>query len=376
MAANLLRSPKRPVQKCALMLGIGVSILLSACTLPGYQSNPVHGDSWYDFGSNHETTYQKKLDKTHVDYDARIVNITPGLIAHQKQESAQQKLPAAMKAVTAPSPNQPYTVGPGDVLQVIVYGQDQLNNPTGTTSGGAPSGEVVASDGTIYFPYVGTVHAAGKTPAQLRKMISRKISSVIRKPQVDVRVSQYRSKRVYISGDIRKPCSVALTDVVNTVLQALGQCDTLSSGRSASSSAAASGVQNVVLIRNGKSTFLDLNEIYAAGDPVPLKPNDRLLVDDSANRVFMMGEFTKQQALPFSTGGMSLSDAIADAGGVSLNSANVSKLYVIRGFIDDQSVVDGQLKTVMRPNVYKLNMGDVGGMLLANQFQLKPRDIV
>jgi len=31
---------------------------------------------------------------------------------------------------------------------------------------------------------------------------------------------------------------------------------------------------------------------------------------------------------------------------------------------------------VLKPNVYKLNMSDVGGLLLANQFQLKPRDVV
>lgn len=380
MPTNFFRSLAGRSQSTRLLAGLGVVTMLAACSLPGYQSNPVKGDSWYSFGSNNETSYQQKLDETDINYDARIVKITPGLIHHQHKESAAQQLPPAMKAVTAPSSMQAYTVGAGDVLKIIVYGQPALNNPTGTTStsrsNGNSRGQVVASDGTIYFPYAGTIHVAGETPAEIRRQITQKISSVIRKPQVDVRVMQYRSKRIYISGDIRKPCTVSLTDVTNTVLQALDECDTLSSGRSASDSAAATGVQNVVLIRNGKSTFLDLNEIYAAGNPVPLKPGDRLLVDDSANRVFMMGEFTKQQALPFSTGGMSLSDAISDAGGVSLATANVSKIYVVRGFVDSQSVVDGQLKTVMRPNVYKLDMDNVGGMLLANEFQLKPRDIV
>lgn len=376
MPNNFFRSFAGRLRPMQLATALGVVAMLGACSLPGYQSNPVKGDSWYDFGGNNETTYQKKLDKKEVDYDARIVKITPGLIRHQQKKSAAEELPADMKAVTAKAPHQAYQVGPGDVLKVIVYGQQDINNPTGSNNRGNASGQVVSADGAIYFPYVGTMQVAGKTPAEIRREITKKISSVIRKPQVDVRVKQYRSKRIYISGDIRKPCTVSLTDVTNTVLQALDQCNTLSSGQSASDSAAASGVQNVVLIRDGKSTFLDLNAIYAAGNPVPLEPGDRLLVDDSANRVFMMGEFNKQTALPFSTGGMSLSDAVSDAGGVNLDTANVSKIYVVRGFVDSQSVVDGQLQTVMRPNVYKLDMDNIGGMLLANEFQLKPRDIV
>ncbi|MES1956034.1 polysaccharide biosynthesis/export family protein [Salinisphaera hydrothermalis] len=350
--------------------------LLAGCTLPGYSSNPVRGDSWYNFGSKGDTTFQDKLNKEPVEYDARVVKITPALIKYQKSEAAKQKLPAAEKALTAPSGNHPYRIGVGDVLRVIVYGQDDLNNPGGSSNSGDADGQVVNSNGNIYYPYAGEIKVSGKTPTQVRRELTSKLSSVIRDPQVDVRVMKYQSQRVYISGDISKPCAVSLTNVTNTVLQALDQCDTLTSGKSASSAAPAAGVQNVVLIRNGKSTFLDLNQIYAAGNPVPLKAGDRLLVDDSANRVFMMGEFDKQQALPYSTGGMSLSDAISDAGGLDLNTANPKRIYVVRGFISDQSVVAGHLKTVMRPNVYELNMSHVGGMLLANEFQLKPRDIV
>lgn len=350
--------------------------LLAGCTLPGYSSNPVRGDSWYNFGSKGDATFQQKVNKEPVEYDARIVKITPALIKYQKSEAAKQKLPAAEKALTAPSGNQAYHIGPGDVLRVIVYGQTDLNNPGGNSNSSDASGQVVNSDGDIYYPYAGEIKVAGKTPSQVRRELTSKLTSVIRDPQVDVRVMKYQSQRVYISGDISKPCAVSLTNVTNTVLQALDQCDTLSSGKSASSAAPAAGVQNVVLIRNGKSTFLDLNQIYATGDPVPLKPGDRLLVDNSANRVFVMGEFSKQQALPFSTGGMSLGDAIADAGGLNLNTANPGKIYVIRGFISDQSVLAGHLKTVMRPNVYELNMSHVGGMLLADEFQLQPRDIV
>jgi polysaccharide export outer membrane protein len=164
---------------------------------------------------------------------------------------------------------------------------------------------------------------------------------------------------------------VPFTDVTLTVLEALDQCDSLGTKEGGGV-----GVQNVILIRDGESTPLDLNQIYATGRPVPLQPGDRLLIDDSANRIFMVGEFSKQTALPYSTGGMSLSDAMADAGGVNLGSANTSAIYVVRGFVDSQPARDGGVKTVLRPNIYKLDASDVSGLLLANQFELKPRDVV
>jgi len=374
-------SNRRP--RGALILGLNTAVLagvlvLSGCSLPGYQSSPVKGDSWYSFGSNDASaTYQDDVDaRTDISYEPRVVDITPAVIRHQRIEREHSTLSPAVQALIEPQGMRPYRIGPGDLLRVIVYGQPELTNPGGVQGGDMADGQVVDGDGQLYIPYAGTVDAAGRTPAELRTLITQKISAYIRNPQVDVRVSQYRSQRVYVSGDISKPCAVPLTDVVNTVLQVLDECNTLSSGQSSSRSAAASGVQNIVLIRDGQSTLLDLNKVYATGSPIPVHPNDRLLVDDSANRVFMMGEFDQQQALPYSTGGMSLSDAISDAGGVSLDTANLDKIYVVRGFIDDRSFGSGELKTQRRPNVFKLDMGNVGGMLLANQFQLEPRDIV
>ncbi|KEZ78796.1 polysaccharide export protein [Salinisphaera hydrothermalis C41B8] len=90
----------------------------------------------------------------------------------------------------------------------------------------------------------------------------------------------------------------------------------------------------------------------------------------------MVGEFSKQMALPYSTGGMSLNDAIADAGGVSLDSANTSAIYVIRGLTDETSVNSESGQTISRPTVYRLNANSPVGLVLANQFELKPRDIV
>lgn len=357
--------------KAYVVLVLG-GLLTTACALPGYDSGSVDG-RWYDFGNDDSATYDEELSKEPVDYQPRVLQITPGLINHQQKQQASRTLGEDQQRISAArSAPVNYTVGAGDILQIIVFGHPELTNPAGTTSNEGIQGQLVSADGNIYYPYVGQVQAAGRTLQEMRERIADGLSQFIRQPQVDVRVREYRSQRVYISGDIVKPCTVPITDITLTVLQALDQCDTL-----ASKEGGGVGVQNVVLMRDGESIALDLNEIYATGRPIPLEPDDRLLIDDSANRVFMVGEFSQQTALPYSTGGMYLSDAIADAGGVSLASADTSAIYVVRGFVESTVTEQGRgLRTVMRPNVYELDMSNPGGMLLANQFQLEPRDVI
>lgn len=386
------------IRHAAILLA---SFGVTACALPGYDSSFSDEQSWYSFGGESEATYNEQVAaNSDIDYDPTIIPITPSLLRHQAQERAEQTLAPNQQSITAGGDvdyqrTTAYKIGRGDVLEVIVFGHPELGGPggggagmgTGLTQGGTgsslgvmqnASGQLVDSDGEIYFPYVGTVKAAGMTTKDLRRKIANDLGKYIRSPQVDVRVRQYRSQEVYVSGDIAKPCTVPITDVTLTVLQALDRCDTLQASvrTGVNADAGGVGVQNVTLIRDGNATPLDLNQVYATGRPVPLQPNDRLLVDDSPNRVFMVGEFREQTALPYSTGGMALSDAIADAGGVSLETANTEEIYVVRGFVSDEQAADGGIQTTMRPRVYKLNASSAGGLLLANQFQLQPRDVV
>ncbi|WP_084188374.1 polysaccharide biosynthesis/export family protein [Salinisphaera hydrothermalis] len=377
-----------PVWMCASMRGaasaaaLALLSLSAGCAMPGYSSDGLNGPAWYNFGASHESTYQQKQNQQKIDYEPRLVKITPSLIEQQNQKRSEQTVTPAEKKVSVRSKTSVYRLGPGDVLQVVVYGHPELTNPTqSTNSSGDIQGQLINADGKLYFPYVGQIKAAGLTTAQLRQKIVTRLSTYIRDPQVDVRVMKYRSQHVYISGDVSKPCTVPITDITLTLLSALDQCQSLSGSGSAargstSSGATSVGVQNVVLVRNGHRTRLDLNQIYSAGRSVPLQANDHLLIDDSANRVFMVGEFSKQMALPYSTGGMSLNDAIADAGGVSLDSANTSAIYVIRGLTDETSVNSESGQTISRPTVYRLNANSPVGLVLANQFELKPRDIV
>ena len=116
--------------------------------------------------------------------------------------------PAAAKATPTPppvrSPND-YEVGIQDMLKVAVYGHDDLTQTV-----------VVQADGTFLFPLVGRVKASNHTTAELERKLQTLLSQgFIRNPQVTVSVQEYRSKNVYVVGEVSKPGPYPLTGAMN-----------------------------------------------------------------------------------------------------------------------------------------------------------------
>ena len=113
--------------------------------------------------------------------------------------AAAQAPPPAAKA---PAPAAPalagqtdYQIGPSDILSVTVYGHPDLTQTL-----------FVQPDGTFTFPLVGRVKGSDMTPAELEKKIAILLSrGFIRNPQVTVVVQEYRSKTVYVVGEVARP---------------------------------------------------------------------------------------------------------------------------------------------------------------------------
>jgi polysaccharide export outer membrane protein len=90
-------------------------------------------------------------------------------------------------------PNAPYTLGSGDRLRIIVFGQDSLSNS-------------YAVDGTghISMPLIGTVAAAGETSASLARRIEARLrDGFIRDPHVSAEVEAYRP--FFVLGEVTTP---------------------------------------------------------------------------------------------------------------------------------------------------------------------------
>ena len=88
-----------------------------------------------------------------------------------------------------------YVVGALDVLSITVFGEPDLSRRYN-----------VDTDGTIDFPFIGRIKAGGLTIRQLEHaLIKRLAGGFLVNPQISVEVAEYRSKNVFIVGEVRAP---------------------------------------------------------------------------------------------------------------------------------------------------------------------------
>lgn len=290
--------------------------------------------------------------------EAEFVRITPELVASQR-EARQQAAASAQLPTADMQTYQPYRIGPRDILTVTVWEHPELTIPAGEFRSADVSGQVVDENGNLYYPYIGTLQVAGMTPAELREVLTQRISKYINNPQLDVRVAAYRSKRVHVVGEVRQPGIQPVNDVPLTVAEAIDRSGGVTP---------AADMRHVTLNRDGKAIRIDLLALYERGNAaqnVLLHDGDVLYVPDASERkVFILGEVLDPDVKLMTRGRMTLAEALSASGGVNQSTANPERIYVIR------SSESGL------PRIYHLNAASADAMLLADSFELNPRDVV
>jgi polysaccharide export outer membrane protein len=115
--------------------------------------------------------------------------------------------------VNLPPPVESTTVGPGDVFEMTIVGEDKL-----------PKEYRVAPDGTADLPYIHRMPVAGLEPQQLTDSIRQKLieARIFTDPSVSIEVKEYNSKRVSVFGQVQRPGSFPLAPGI-TLVQALSQ---------------------------------------------------------------------------------------------------------------------------------------------------------
>ena len=76
-------------------------------------------------------------------------------------------------------------------------------------------------EGNIYFPLVGYVTVQNKTADQIRTQMIAVLSKYIRNPVVDVRISAYRSHRIYVMGEVKTTGLINISDIPLNITDAI-----------------------------------------------------------------------------------------------------------------------------------------------------------
>ncbi|WP_319782089.1 polysaccharide export protein [Oceanisphaera sp. IT1-181] len=328
-----------------------IGVLLSGCTvIPG-----AH------FSDSYGTVVGKHPDRN-LDL-SKLINIYPISAASLLSQSA----PAPVKASTDQAlreqiANYDYLVGPGDILSVTVWDHPELTMPAGQYRSSQEVGNWVHTDGTMFYPYIGNLHVAGLKISEIRDLISHRLARYVESPQVDVTIAAFRSKWIYVTGEVKNPGTLSITNIPLTLVDAVSQVGGLTEF---------ADWQAVILNRGEQSLRFSLRDLYKEGDVsqnILLQPNDVINInrnDDS--KVFVLGEVGKQQTLSMGRNGKTLAEALADAEGMSQITSDATGVFVFRRAPQESGRI---------ADVYQLNAKNAAALVLADSFKLQERDIV
>ena len=164
-------------------------------------------------------------------------------------------------------PTEPgFTIGPEDVLGILVWRDQEM------------SGDVtVRSDGMISLPLIRDVKAAGLTPGDLADSIQKAVREFVTDASVTVVVRQMNSRKVFITGEVARPGAYPLVSSM-TVMQLIAVAGGLNEFAEAKSI-------SVMRVEAGKTrTFpFDYKNVASGRKPeqnIVLKPGDTVVVPE------------------------------------------------------------------------------------------------
>ena len=207
-------------------------------------------------------------------------------------------------AVSQEKLTQEYRVGPKDLLEISVFGADELSRTVR-----------VSEDGKVTLPLLGEVLVDGLTKAEVEKKLGQLLGEkYVQNPQVTVFIREYQSKRVSVLGAVEKPGPYQLLGR-QTLMQIVSEAGGLT--RDAGN--------EIVIIRqlpDGSSTSLriSIDDLFLKGDAklnVPMEAGDIVNIPvDKPVVVYVFGQVKNPGALQVKKSNIpTLLQAIAQAGG-------------------------------------------------------------
>lgn len=119
--------------------------------------------------------------------------IAPAAAFGQEAPRAENAAAAAV-TVTPRIVEEPFRIGPEDILDVQVWKNTDLSRVV-----------PVRPDGMISLPLVNDIQASGLTPGELRQQITQRLAEFIPSPEVSVIVREVHSVKVAVLGNVKIP---------------------------------------------------------------------------------------------------------------------------------------------------------------------------
>jgi len=236
-------------------------------------------------------------------------------------------------------PRQPYTLGPGDRLQIELLGHDDSILKT-----------FVCPDGKIYYDLLPGLSVAGLTLAETKGLLEQGLAQYYRQPQVIVTLTGAVSKRVWVLGRLNRNGIYPLTGPT-TIISAVAQAGGLFTSRFTGTTEELADLEHSFIVRNGQMLPVDFKKLLREGDlsqNIYLQPDDFIYLPSALSKeIYVLGAVMQPRPLGFMDD-ITLVGAIAKAQGPAPY-AYLTHVVIIRGsltapkvaFVNYQRIITG-----------------------------------
>jgi polysaccharide export outer membrane protein len=273
----------------------------------------------------------------------------------------------------------------GDVLDIVIWeappgalfggaiGEPKFSSTNSGARGTSLPEQIVDSNGHITIPFAGKILAAGQTPGEIEREITKKLAGIAFKPQVMVRIVRNLSANVTVIGDVASSGRISLTPKGERILDIL---------------AVAGGVKQAVgktMVRVTRGTTVaavPLEQIIS--DPaqnIRLQPDDVLTALYQSYSFTALGAVGNNAEITFESTGVTLAQALGRIGGLRDDRADARSVFIFR--LEDPSAVDPSLAATARvtpdgkiPVIYRINLRNPSSFFVAQSFPIQNQDVV
>ncbi|MBN1270793.1 MAG: polysaccharide biosynthesis/export family protein [Candidatus Aminicenantes bacterium] len=197
-----------------------------------------------------------------------------------------------------------YKIGPKDLLEISVFGLDELNQTVR-----------VSENGTITLPLLGEIKVEGLSKGEVERILSTLLEKdYLQNPQVTVFIREYQSKRVSLLGAVKNPGPYEMLGK-QSLLQIISKAGGLTENAG----------EEVIIIREmedgtSRSLKISIEDLILKGDPtfnIPLLPNDIINIPmEEMIVIYVFGQVRNPGALQVKKSNIpTIIQIIAQAGG-------------------------------------------------------------
>lgn len=248
-------------------------------------------------------------------------------------------------------PSSPYTLGPGDVVDIELLG-----------SGEGPRRVFVGPDGKIYFHLLPGLNVWGLTLAETRARLEEGLARFLQHPSVSLTLREVHSRRVWVLGRVNTPGLYELGQPM-TVLEAVSKAGGLFTSRMSGSTEELADLHHSFLIRNGSLLPVNFHRLIREGNTahnVYLESGDLLYLPSAlGSQVYVLGAVFQPRAVAFKDQ-VTLLTALAHGRGF-VAGARPGEVAIVRGSLHEPAIAVVNAQDILngrRPDIL-LRPGDI-----------------